>query len=372
VSSNTFNDIHQYGILLADMLGDLSISNNAFNNIHNDTASPNRGSGIRTFAVPNFVGPVSITKNTFSNSSHGVRVANDGSPADLSSGDLKVNRNAFTTNTAAGISVDAATTGGPLDGTCNWWGQSSGPGVGDTDGPVTSAPYLINSNLNSNCIPVMHIGTATVPVVEGNAGTTPANLTVTLDRKSSQTITVFWHTSNGTAGPYDYQGKFGTLSFAPGETSKPITVQVAGDTVLEDYENFSVNLQNPTNAILANSQELVEIQNDEKPTMTVPNVSVPEGSTATFTVTLAQRYFQPIVVNVSSANGTAHAPGDYSALPAGRTITIAAGTTSKSISDVAKLDGVTEPAETFTFTFSSSLISNSPKTATATIQANNT
>lgn len=373
VSGNTFQDIHQYGILLADKLGNLSISNNLFDSIHNDTplTSGNRGSGIRTFAVPNFVGPVSITGNTFSNDYHGVRVANDGTPADLSSGDLVVKRNAFTTNTAAGISLATGTTG-TMDGTCNWWGQSSGPATGQVDGAVTTAPWLISSNLAGNCIPVMKIGNATVPVVEGNSGTTPVNLTVSLDRKSSQTVTAFWNTSNGTAGAGDYTGAFGQVSFAPGQTTQTITVNVKGDTALEDYEYFSVKLSGPTNALLANAQEQIEIQNDEKPTMTVNNVSVTEGSKAIFTATLAQRYYQPIVVSVSSAGGTAHAPGDFGALPAGFTITIAAGTTSKTVSVQTRLDSTTEPDETFTLTFSSSSINNSPRTATGTILANNT
>ena len=69
-------------------------------------------------------------------------------------------------------------------------------------------------------------------------------------------------------------------------------MNVNGDTTLEDYEYFSVSLSNPTNAILGNAQEQVEIQNDEKPTMTVNNVSVAEGGIAKFAVTLAQRYYQ--------------------------------------------------------------------------------
>jgi Fibronectin type III domain len=152
VSSNTFDDIHQYGILLADKLGGLSIRGNVFNNIHNDTpgSSDSRGSGVRTFSVPNFVGSVSITQNTFSNSYHGVRVANDGSPADISSGYLTVNRNAITGNTAAGISV-AAGTSGTLDGTCNWWGQASGPAGGQVSGSVATAPFLASSDLNGAC-----------------------------------------------------------------------------------------------------------------------------------------------------------------------------------------------------------------------------
>jgi hypothetical protein len=75
---------------------------------------------------------------------------------------------------------------------------------------------------------------------------------------------------------------------------------------------------------------------------------------------------------VSSANGTAHAPGDYGSLAAGKTITIAAGTTSKTISIQTKLDNTTEPAETFTLTFTSTSVNNSPRTATGTIQANST
>ncbi len=152
VSSNTFDDIHQYGILLADKLGGLSIRGNVFNNIHNDTpgSSDSRGSGVRTFSVPNFVGSVSITQNTFSNSYHGVRVANDGSPADISSGYLTVNRNAITGNTAAGISV-ASGTSGTLDGTCNWWGQATGPAAGQVSGAATTAPFLASSDLNGAC-----------------------------------------------------------------------------------------------------------------------------------------------------------------------------------------------------------------------------
>jgi hypothetical protein len=153
VSGNTFDDIHQYGILLADKLGNLSITSNVFNNIHNDTpmTSGSRGSGVRTFAVPNFVGPVTITHNTFSNSYHGMRIANDGSPADVPS-TFKVNRNAFTNNTEADISLATGTTG-TLDGTCNWWGQAGGPVSGQVDGSVTTNPFLGSSNLNGPCPP---------------------------------------------------------------------------------------------------------------------------------------------------------------------------------------------------------------------------
>ncbi|MDQ1425338.1 MAG: hypothetical protein QOD72_2836 [Acidimicrobiaceae bacterium] len=152
VSGNTFSDIHQYGILLADKLGPLAITGNTFTNIHNDTpnTSSNRGSGIRTFSVPDFVGPVTITTNTFSNSYHGVRVANDGSPADISGGDMVVNRNSITGMTAAGVSLATGTTG-TLDGTCNWWGSTAGPSGTSTDGSVTTTPFLRSPTLSAQC-----------------------------------------------------------------------------------------------------------------------------------------------------------------------------------------------------------------------------
>jgi hypothetical protein len=170
VTGNTFQDIHQYGILLADTLGNLTISGNLFDQIHNDTptTSASRGSGIRTFAQPNFVGPVTITGNTFSNSYHGVLVADDGSPADISNGNLRVNRNNIaTSNTAAGISVAGATVG-TLDGTCNWWGQTGGPATGQVEGSVTTTPFLRLSNLAAQC-------PATVPGAPAPAFAVPFN-----------------------------------------------------------------------------------------------------------------------------------------------------------------------------------------------------
>src|SRR5262249_27512581 len=60
-----------------------------------------------------------------------------------------------------------------------------------------------------------------VTVVEGNTGTVAATFYVSLSAASTETITVAYATGNGsaTAGS-DYQAASGTLTFAPGETSK--------------------------------------------------------------------------------------------------------------------------------------------------------
>jgi CSLREA domain-containing protein len=103
-----------------------------------------------------------------------------------------------------------------------------------------------------------------VSLVEGNSGTNSFVFTVTLSAASAQTVTVNYATVNGTATPpTDYQGISGSLSFAPGETSKTITVLVNGDTTVEPNETFTVNLSNATNANLANAQGTGTIRNDD-------------------------------------------------------------------------------------------------------------
>jgi hypothetical protein len=84
-----------------------------------------------------------------------------------------------------------------------------------------------------------------VIVSEGNTGTTSATFTVTLSASSTSPVTVTYATANGTAtAGSDYQAASGTLTFAPGETSKTITVLVYGDRVPEPNETFFVNLSN--------------------------------------------------------------------------------------------------------------------------------
>ena len=159
VSGNTFQDIHQYGILLAGVLSNLSITGNLFDSIHNDTVSTsqNRGSGIRTFQQPTFGGPVSITGNTFSNDYHGVRVANDGPPANLPARRLlgepqRVHHRRFRRDLARPghdghdqRHVQLVGRGvGPVE--CR-----TGSGTGITAG-ATFNPWLITSNLNGACV----------------------------------------------------------------------------------------------------------------------------------------------------------------------------------------------------------------------------
>jgi hypothetical protein len=63
-------------------------------------------------------------------------------------------------------------------------------------------------------------------------------------------VTVEWAVDDVTTSESDLavSGRAGRLTFAPGETSKPIVVPVAGDSVPEPDETFTVRLQRATNA----------------------------------------------------------------------------------------------------------------------------
>ena len=74
---------------------------------------------------------------------------------------------------------------------------------------------------------------------------------------------------------------------------------------------------------------------------------------ANFTVTLsAQPGATPVTVNYATGNGTAVAPGDYTAIASG-SLTFSGTTTTQTIPVTVVGDTTVEPAETFTVTLSS-------------------
>lgn len=204
--------------------------------------------------------------------------------------------------------------------------------------------------------PAVAIANATV--AEGNSGTTPMAFTVTLSKPSSKTVTVGYSTANGTApAGSDYTATSGTLSFAPGTTSRKVSVAVLGDTAAEPDETFTVTLANAVNATLGTATATGTITNDDAapvtpPTVSIANASVNEGNSGVtpmaFTVSLSKASDKAVTVGYSTANGTAIAGQDYSA--ASGTLTFAAGTTSQQFSVSVLGDTTVEPAETFTVT----------------------
>lgn len=105
-------------------------------------------------------------------------------------------------------------------------------------GTQASATLTITDN---DAAPTVSIND--VSLNEGNSGTNPATFTVTLAAVSAKTVTVEFATADGEAkAASDYQANTGTLTFAPGDTTKTVNVLVNGDATFEADEDFTVEL----------------------------------------------------------------------------------------------------------------------------------
>ncbi|HEX5717181.1 MAG TPA: Calx-beta domain-containing protein [Thermoanaerobaculia bacterium] len=108
------------------------------------------------------------------------------------------------------------------------------------------------------------LGINNVELTEGNAGNKPFVFEVLLSEASAAPVTVSFSTRNGTAqAGSDYVATSGTLTFAPGELTKTITVDVIGDTVAEAIEVFFIDLASASGATIGDGEGLGRIFNDD-------------------------------------------------------------------------------------------------------------
>lgn len=105
-----------------------------------------------------------------------------------------------------------------------------------------------------------------ISLKEGNSGITNATFTLTLSASSAETVTVDYAIADGTAtvADGDYTPtSLSSIAFAPGETTKTITVAIQGDTKVETNETFQLNLANPQNAVIAQGKGIATLINDD-------------------------------------------------------------------------------------------------------------
>ncbi|WMW79456.1 Calx-beta domain-containing protein [Undibacterium cyanobacteriorum] len=211
-------------------------------------------------------------------------------------------------------------------------------------------------------VPSLSINDITVNEAAGTA-----TFTVTLSAASGQTVSVGFNTSNGTAtAGSDYISTTDTLTFAPGTTTKTITVNIANDTVFEGAETFNVNLVAPTNAIISDNQGVGTIKDDgtgggggDDDRLVVTSVSSPtvgEGGNLVFTVNLSGTSTTATNVSVTPSSGTATLGTDTGAQeystdgvnwnPLTGSVSVPAGSSSFQVRVATINDGVIEGSET--------------------------
>lgn len=97
--------------------------------------------------------------------------------------------------------------------------------------------------------------------------------TVSLNRPTTDTVTVNYFTSNDSAvEPSDYRSQNGTLVFAPGQTTQTLAVQVINDSIAESMERFRVTLTQPTFAGIAQATAKGTILDDDSGPITRDNL----------------------------------------------------------------------------------------------------
>lgn len=233
------------------------------------------------------------------------------------------------------------------------WRTNDGFTINGTDAAGNSIYGTPKSANSLGATPGLSISDATV--TEGNSGITTATFTVSLAHPTSQTVTVNYATADDSATTTD--GDYGALastpiSFAPGETTKTITVSINGDNTFEANETFNVNLSGAVNATIADGTGVGTITNDDAPpTLAIDNVTLAEGDSgttnATFTVMLSAVSGQTVTVDFATSNGSATS-ADYTATSG--TLTFTPGTTTQTITVPVVGDLLNEVNETFNVT----------------------
>lgn len=111
------------------------------------------------------------------------------------------------------------------------------------------------------------ISISDVSKMEGKKGqTTLFTFTISLSAAYDQAVTMSFRTVDGTAktSNSDYVAKTGTLTFAPGETTKTITIEVKGDSKREANETFYLDLfNNSSNSLFTKRRGIGTILNDD-------------------------------------------------------------------------------------------------------------
>lgn len=243
---------------------------------------------------------------------------------------------------------------------------SSNLTVATTVRTAAEDPDLSNNSSSSTfvgALPSLSIGDVTVA-----DATTNAVFAVWLSSPTSLEVSARFAASNATAvAGLDYAHTNGLLVFSPGIVTQFVSVPILADALSEANETFTVRLSSPTNTTLAKAIGTATITDDDAvPAFSVEPIAFPEGqrgtSNATFIVRLSAPSGQSTTVRYATANGTAVAPGDYTARSG--TLTFNAGVTTQLLTVAIVGDTVLESDETFSL-----LLSNPVRATIATPEA---
>lgn len=191
----------------------------------------------------------------------------------------------------------------------------------------------------------------TLPRLEERNGPIVINLQRT--GTTSGTSSVNFATVAGTAAATsDFTPVSGTLTFAPGETSKTVNIPIVDNDATESTEVFQLQLSSPVGATIPVPSVSIQIDDDDSVAgLQLSGYSVNEdAANVSLTLTRSGLLSRPVTLGYRTQNSTATAGTDYVAVDS--TVTFAAGQSAVSVSIPLIDDLNTEPNETFVVSLS--------------------
>ncbi|MEP6516960.1 DUF4347 domain-containing protein [Microcoleus vaginatus] len=162
------------------------------------------------------------------------------------------------------------------------------------------------------------IAAGSASIAEGNTDTKPLTFTATRSGDTGGASSVNYTIGGTATNVSDYNNiggtsgattATGTINFAADETSKTITLDVLGDTLVEPDETIAVTLSNPTNPgvtpTITTATATTTITNDDKAGFTINPTALTTtevGGTATFTVKLNSQPTADVTIALRSDN----------------------------------------------------------------------
>jgi hypothetical protein len=223
-----------------------------------------------------------------------------------------------------------------------------------TDGGTVVATALLSIVDDDTSLPSVQFSNVAYSV---NEAATTATVTVTLSDPAAGGETVDYATTDDTAtngatnpdGSGDYVDTHGTLAFTAGQSSQTIDIPLNPDDVIEDDESFSIALSNESGLQLGDPHDatVTILDNDGTGTLEFSALRYDVNETsgnAVVTVNRVGGSAGTASVDYSTSDGTAHAPGDYTATSG--TLSFANGETQKTFAIPIAWDGLAESDET--------------------------
>jgi hypothetical protein len=249
------------------------------------------------------------------------------------------------------------------------------PATGDT-ALITVTPDTIDENLDCGMFK-QSVSINNVSGKEGNSGLTPFVFTVTVVPIPVGTVVVSYATADGTAtvADDDYVPTSGALVFIPGVSSETITVDVVGDTKIENSETFMVNLAEPPGFSGGNLVGTGTIINDDFPLAALGggvSMTRPASGTVNYPFTVSLSAPAPFDVTVPYTTEDQTAIGGFDYTTTAGTLTFTPDQTSLVVN--VPVIGGTNPElnKTFLFTIKGSptAVLGTPAQTIATILSN--